>query len=91
MSFANELRTAHLRFLAMLRKDCETDLLLMPYAEFSLQCLVIYRDTLYKGILRKGSPLSQAFCALNIDEKLDQLMIFLETFYLYWHTQADTP
>ncbi len=87
MDFRTELYKAFSSFLSMIRKDNETDILLMPYAEFSLQCFIIYRNALEKGLLHEDGPLAQAFCQIGVDQPRDQLMTFLDTFYLYWHTQ----
>ena len=91
MDFRNELHNGFSEFLNTIQADNETDILLLPYAEYSLQCFVIYHKALYTGLLREGGPLAQAFCALGIDQPRDQLVIFLEHFYIYWRTQQENP
>ena len=91
MDFRTELSKGFSEFLRMIRKDNETAVLLMPYAEYSLQCFIIYRDALCKGLLHESSPLAQAFCDLGVTEPRDQLVIFLDTFYIHWHTQEGSP
>ena len=86
MSFHVELHKGFSSFLNTIQQDKETDVLLMPYAEFSLQFFVIYHDLLYKDILRESGPLAQAFCQIGIVEPRDQLCIFLEHFYIHLRT-----
>ncbi|MBR5302059.1 MAG: hypothetical protein IKU38_04430 [Clostridia bacterium] len=90
MSFTTELYKGMSEFLSMIREGNATDVLLMPYAEYSLQCFILYQEALERGLLHKSSPLAQAFRNLGINEARDQLVIFLDTFYLYWHTQKDS-
>ena len=89
MDFINELRKGFSQFLSIIRKDGEVDVLLMPYAEYSLQFYVIYKDVLYKDLLRENGKLAQAFCSIGINQPRDQAVIFLNAFYLYWHTRQE--
>jgi len=90
MPFHAELCKGFSAFLEMIQKDKHTDVLLMPYAEYSLQFYVIYHDALYKGLLCENSPMAKAFRDIGIDQPRDQLLVFLNTFYLYWHTRQDS-
>jgi len=89
MSLHVELHKAFSSFLDTIKKDNETDVLVMPYAEFSLQFFVIYHDLFYTDILRESGPLAQAFCQIGIVEPRDQLCIFLEHFYIYLRTNQE--
>ncbi len=87
MSFHTELSKGFAAFLEMIQRDQETDILEMSYAEYSLQCYIIYHDALYKGLLRENGPLANAFCQIGIDQPRDQLVVFLDTFYINWRTR----
>ena len=83
MTFIDELHKSFSIFLSIINKDGHADILSMPYAEYSLQCFAIYKSTLYDGILLANTPLAQAFSALGITQQRDQLMFFIDTFYLF--------
>jgi len=89
MSFIDELRNGLSQFLAIIRKDGETDILSMPYAEYSLQCFVIYKDILFENLLHEDAPLARALRSIGVEQPRDQLMIFIETFYLFCRTQTE--
>ena len=89
MSFVDLLHTIHTQFLAMIHEEGHNDVLSMPYAEYSLQCFVIYKDRLFEGLLHQDGELAQAFRAIGVEQPRDQLVIFLETFYLYQHTKTE--
>jgi len=90
MSFQSELHNGFFEFLHMISQDNSAELLLMPYAQYSLQFFIAYKDALYKGPLCENGPLAKAFCSIGIDEPCDQLLIFLDAFYIYWHTQEES-
>ena len=90
MTFNSELHKGFDEFRRILREDHRTEILLMSYAEYSLQLFIIYHESFYNGILRKNSPLSKAFCAIGVEEPLDQFTLFVDSFYLYWHSQEPT-
>ena len=87
MSFTNELHIAHLRFLSRIHKDGHEDILLMPYAEYTLQCFAIYKDTLCHDIFHENSALTKAFRSIGVEEGRDHLLIFLDTLYLCLRTE----
>ena len=87
MSFSVELHKGFSEFRRILQEDHTTDVLLMSYAEYSLQLYILYHESFYNGLLRKNSPLSKAFCAIGVNQPLDQFTLFMDSFYLYWHTQ----
>ena len=87
MSFSVELHKGFSEFRRILQEDHTTDVLLMSYAEYSLQLYILYHESFYDGLLRKNSPLSKAFCAIGVNQPLDQFTLFMDSFYLYWHTQ----
>jgi len=87
MSFIDELRSGHAGLLSMIREDGHEDILLMPYAEYSLQCFVIYKGAIYHDILRENGALAQAFLSIGVEQPRDQLVILLETLYLFLHTK----
>ena len=87
MSFTSELLKGFSSFRRILQEDHTTDVLLMPYAQYSLQLFILYHESFYDGLLRKNSPLSKAFCAIGVEQPLDQFTLFMDSFYLYWHTQ----
>lgn len=90
MSFSSELRKGFSEFRRTLQEDHTTDVLLMPYAEYSLQLYMLYHESFYNGLLRKNSPLSKAFCAIGVEQPLDQFTLFMDSFYLYWHAEETT-
>lgn len=89
MYFIDSLHISHARFLAIIHDDGHSDILSMPYAEYSLQCFVIYKDRLFAGLLHENGELAQAFRTIGVEQPRDQLVIFLETFYLRQHTQDE--
>ena len=89
MSFVDLLHISHTQFLAMIHDDGHNDVLSMPYAEYSLQCFMLYKDRLFAGLLHENGELAQAFRAIGVEQPRDQLVIFLETFYLRQHTQDE--
>ena len=90
MSFSSELLKGFTEFRRILREDHRTDILLMPYPEYTLQIYMIYHESAYNGILRKNSPLSKAFCAIGVVQPQDQFMLFMDSFYLHWHSEETT-
>ena len=90
MSFANELRKGFSEFRRILQEDHTTDVLLMPYAEYTLQLYILYHESFYNGLLRKNSPLSKAFYAIGVVQPQDQFTLFMDSFYLYWPTEDTT-
>ena len=89
MSFIKKLHSNFDHFYAIIDNDGHNDVLSMPYAEYSLQCFVIYKDRLFEGLLHQDGELAQAFRAIGVEQPRDQLVIFLETFYLYQHTKTE--
>jgi len=87
MSFIEELRSGHASLLSIIREDGHGDILLMPYAEYSLQCFIIYKDAIYHNILRENGSLAQAFISIGVEQPHDQLIILVETLYLFLHTK----
>ena len=87
MDFIDELRNRFSVFLSTIHADGHDDIISMPYAEYSLQCFVIYKDMLYNRILHSDCSLAQAFCAIGVNHPRDQLMIFIDTFYLFCQMQ----
>ena len=87
MSFSSELRKGFSEFRHTLQEDHTTDVLLMPYAEYSLQLYILYHESFYGGLLRENSPLSKALCEIGVQQPLDQFTLFMDAFYLYCHTQ----
>ena len=87
MSFIDKLRIGHTRLLSMIHEDGHDDILLMTYAEYSLQCFVIYKDAIYHDILHENGALAQAFLSIGVEQPRDQLLILLDTLYLALHTK----
>lgn len=90
MSFNHELLKGFTEFHRILREDQRTDVLLMPYPEYTIQLYMLYHESAYNGILRENSPLSKAFCAIGVVQPQDQFMLFMDSFYLHWHTEETT-
>jgi len=90
MSFTSELHKGFSEFQNLLQKDHTTDVLLMSYAEYSLQLYVMYHESFYNSLLSPNSPLSKAFREIGVEQPLDQFKLFTDSFYLYWHTH-ETP
>lgn len=90
MSFTSELHKGFSEFQNLLQRDRTTDVLLMSYAEYSLQLYVMYHESFYAGMLSQNSPLSKAFHEIGVEQPLDQFKLFMDYFYLYWHTQKTT-
>lgn len=85
MIFCSELEKAFSQLQDMLIENQSTDLLTMPYAEFTLTCYAGYHLKIYSDILSKDFPLERALRSIGIDTPRDQLMILLDTFYLHLH------
>ena len=89
MSFRQELSKGFCELEKLIRDNNEAELLLLPYAAFSVALFTTYHDVLYKGLLHPKRPLAKAFCELGIDEPNSQLLLFIDIFYIHWHTQDE--
>jgi len=87
MLFIHELHAGFDRFSTIIHEGGHDDILSIPYAEYSLQCFVIYQDALYGDILHRDGTLAKALCSISIDQPRDQLTLFLDALYLFLHAR----
>ena len=85
MQFIEELKRAFNQLQSIILDDQNADLLDMSYAEFTLKCYIGYSKHIYTTLLHEGAPLTNALCAIGVDQPRDQLVMLLDTFYLYRH------
>ena len=69
--------------------DGHADILNMSYSEVSLQCFLIYKDFIENTLLGEQSSLRAAFRMIDITLPRDQMVIFIETFYLSRRIKED--
>lgn len=89
MTLIEELQQHYALFHDRICLDGHADILNMPYAEFSLQCFLIYQDFIENTLLGEQSSLRAAFRMIDITLPRDQMVIFIETFYLSRRIKED--
>lgn len=85
MEFIDLLREHHRAFTQLLTEHNSSDLLVLPYAEYSNQIYLQFHPFLRSRYLAENSPLSSAMMQAGIIEQDEQLILFILTHYLSLH------
>lgn len=89
MTLQQALSNAHEQFSAMLRKDKNMRIIALPFPEYTINCLVLYKDRINNEILADNAPLSLLFSQIGVLDEADPFILLVHSYYLARHAQDE--
>lgn len=91
MTLSDALNEAFISFYSTLISDGSEDILDLPYPQYTLQCWALYKDALFCGLLQENQQTAQALRSIGITERSEQLLVFIDAFFLSSHSRDIVP